>query len=330
MVSFIQNTLNPARYQGLGQRPPYFEGWYFKLVNADETERYAIIPGAFVSKTPGETHTFIQVLDGTRGTSTYHRYGFFKADPKHFEVRVGTSDFSDKRLAMNIDDGETQITGEVQLEGITPWPVTVTSPGFMGPYAWLNMECKHAVLSFSHGLKGSLTINGREIDFTGGRGYLEKDWGQAFPTSYIWMQTNHFAPVGTSLSGSIATIPGYGPIRRPFTGFVVGFLHAGTLYRFATYTGAQIDHLRVADDKIDWVLYTRDHELKLRAWRTDASALQAPTREGMQRRVDESMTARIEVELSSIEGTRKTRIFKGESSNSGLEVVGDLGTLLKA
>lgn len=330
MVSFIQNTLHPARYQGLGHKPPYFEGWYYKLVNADETERYAIIPGGLISKTPGETHTFIQVLDGTRGTSTYHRYGFFNAAQDRFEVRVGTSDFSDQRIALNIEDGETRITGEVQLEGLSPWPVSLTSPGFMGPYAWLNMECKHAVLSFSHGLKGALMINGREIDFTGGRGYLEKDWGEAFPTSYIWMQTNHFAPVGTSLSASIATIPGYGPIHRPFTGFVVGFMHDGTLYRFATYTGATIDHLRVADDKIDWVLYTRDQEIKIQAWRTDSTPLQAPSREGMQRRVDESMTARIEVELSSIAGTRKTRIFKGESPNSGLEVVGDLGTLLKA
>jgi tocopherol cyclase len=330
MVSFIQNTLNPAQYQGRGKKAPYFEGWYFKLVNKDATERWAIIPGLFIGEKSGETHTFIQVLDGTRGTSTYHTYGNIHALPNHFNVHIGTSDFSDDRISLNIDDGDTQITGDVYLEGLSPWPVTVTSPGFMGPYAWLNMECKHAVLSFSHALNGSLTINGREIDFTGGRGYLEKDWGQAFPTSYIWMQTNHFATNGTSLSGSIATIPGYGPIRRPFTGFVVGFLHAGTLYRFATYTGAKIDHLTVTDDKIEWVLYTNDQELKIQASRTDSTPLKAPSREGMQRRVDETLTAKIEVELNAIEGTRKNQIFKGESGNSGLEVVGDLGSILKA
>jgi len=330
MVSFIQNMLHPARYQGRGHRPPYFEGWYYKLVNKDETERYAIIPGVFVSNTPGETHTFIQVLDGTRGTSTYHTYGFLKAAEDRFEVRVGASDFSDQRMALNIDDEDTHITGELRFEGVTPWPVTVTNPGFMGPYAWLNMECKHGVLSFSHLLNGSLTINGREIDFTGGRGYIEKDWGEAFPTSYIWMQTNHFASVGTSLTASIATIPGYGPIRRPFTGYVVGFLHAGTLYRFATYTGAKVDRLTITDTTLDWVLYQRDQELKIHAQTTSGTALKAPARDGMQRRVEESMTAVIEVELSAIEGTRKTRLFKGESHNSGLEVVGDLRAILKA
>lgn len=330
MVSFIQNTLNQAQYQGRGQKAPYFEGWYFKLVNKDGSERFAIIPGVFVGKTSAETHTFIQVLDGTHSTSSYHRYGNIQAANNRFDVRIGTSDFSDQRIALNIDDEGTRITGEIAFENLTPWPISVTNPGFMGPYAWLNMECKHAVLSFNHTLKGSLTLNGREIDFTGGHGYIEKDWGQAFPSSYIWMQTNHFATQGTSLSASIATIPGYGPIRRPFTGFVVGFLHAGVLYRFATYTGAQTDHLTVTDEKVDWVLYTRDQELKIQAWRAEGGALQAPARDGMHRRVAEAMTARIEVELSAINGTRKTRLFKGESGNSGLEVVGELGPILKA
>ncbi|MEZ4893124.1 MAG: tocopherol cyclase family protein [Saprospiraceae bacterium] len=37
-----------------------------------------------------------------------------------------------------------------------------------------------------------LTINGEELDFTGGKGYMEKDWGRSFPSAYFWMQTNHF------------------------------------------------------------------------------------------------------------------------------------------
>ncbi|MCK7537696.1 MAG: tocopherol cyclase family protein [Marinilabiliales bacterium] len=29
-------------------------------------------------------------------------------------------------------------------------------------------------------------------DFSGGRGYIEKDWGHSFPSAYVWMQSNHF------------------------------------------------------------------------------------------------------------------------------------------
>lgn len=330
MVSFIQNTLNPARYQGRGKRAPYFEGWYFKLVNKDETERFAIIPGVFVGQNPHETHTFIQVLDGTRRTATYHTYGNITADEDRFNVKIGTSRFSDDGIELEIEDHDTHITGDVRIDGLTPWPVAPTNPGFMGPYAWLNMECKHAVLSFSHMLNGALTINGRTVDFTGGRGYLEKDWGQSFPSAYVWMQTNHFKLLDTALVASVATIPGYGPIRRPFTGFVVGFLHNGALHRFATYNGAKIDQLQVTQETVELVLYTDTQELKIHARRSEGGLLNAPQRTDMQRRIEESMTSVIRVELNTIEGTRKTNLFTGESGNSGLEVAGDLGGIGRA
>ena len=61
MRQFIHSTLNPAIYHGHTKKAPFFEGWYFKLVSADETRRYAIIPGVSLS---GDAHAFVQVLDG--------------------------------------------------------------------------------------------------------------------------------------------------------------------------------------------------------------------------------------------------------------------------
>ena len=63
----------------------------------------------------------------------------------------------------------------------------------MGPYTFAPfMECYHGVLSFDHTIAGSLAVDGQELDFTGGHGYIEKDWGQAFPKAWIWTQSNHF------------------------------------------------------------------------------------------------------------------------------------------
>jgi succinate dehydrogenase/fumarate reductase flavoprotein subunit len=48
--------------------------------------------------------------------------------------------------------------------------------GTMGWYAFVPaMECYHGVLSFDHLLEGGLELNGQYIDYTGGRGYIEKD-----------------------------------------------------------------------------------------------------------------------------------------------------------
>ena len=49
--------------------------------------------------------------------------------------------------------------GRLVFEGITPWPVSITSPGIMGWYAWVpKMECYHGVLSLDHRIQGDLQI----------------------------------------------------------------------------------------------------------------------------------------------------------------------------
>jgi hypothetical protein len=51
----------------------------------------------------------------------------------------------------------------------------------MGPYAFVPfMECYHGILSMDHKINGQLIIHDEIIDFTGGKGYMEKDWGQSF------------------------------------------------------------------------------------------------------------------------------------------------------
>jgi len=100
----------------------------------------------------------------------------------------------------------------------------------MGPYTFAPfMECNHGIVSMDHGISGSLVINGEEIDFTGGRGYIEKDWGHSFPSAYIWMQSNHFAANGISFKASVARIPW---LTGNFTGFISGLMIDGRLYPF--------------------------------------------------------------------------------------------------
>ena len=94
-------------------------------------------------------------------------------------------------------------------------------------------------------------INDRSVDFSGGRGYIEKDWGMTFPRAYIWMQSNHFQRAGVSLTASVATIPW---LTGWFRGFLVGLLVEGILYRFTTYLGSKINQLSVNDRFVTWSL----------------------------------------------------------------------------
>ena len=78
----------------------------------------------------------------------------------------------------------------------------------MGWYAWVpTMECYHGVVQPRPCPRWLGRRGAGRVDLAGGRGYLEKDWGTAFPKAYVWMQSNHFEETGVSLVASTALIP---------------------------------------------------------------------------------------------------------------------------
>ncbi|WNM24876.1 tocopherol cyclase family protein [Demequina capsici] len=323
-------TLHPDGYHGAYQGDAgFFEGWYVKLVSADRSARIAVIPGIFKGADGGPDEAFVQVLDGTTGDSWYEVFATsaFSADSRDFDVRVGPNTFGARGIA--VDLAESRLRGDVRFTTpLDPWPVTLTSPGVMGRYAWVPvMECYHGLVSFGHALEGTLTLGDRELSFDGGRGYLEKDWGRAFPSAYVWMQTNHFSVPGVSLSASIAAIP-WG--RTRFRGFIVGLRMpgegVGDLHRFATYTGARTTSLEIDDVEVRWTMRARSGAvLRLRAERRRGGLLHAPVRTSMHRRVEETLDARVHVELRGSDGRV---LFEDTGEAAGLEVHGDHGGLV--
>jgi hypothetical protein len=319
----LRSILTPGAYHGFNKKPPFFEGWYYKLVSADESKKLAIIPGVILGQ---DAHAFVQVLDGVDGSTAYHRFPFhhFRADDRRFALEIGENRFDSSRLLLALERPEGQVTGQIHLGPLNPWPVTWLSPGVMGWYAWVpRMECYHGVLSFDHSLQGTLTLNGKRMDFSGGRGYIEKDWGQAFPAAWIWFQSNHFVGVSACITASVAIIPWVG---RAFRGFIVGLWLQGKLYRFTTYNGARIESLQIFDDHVDWVLRNHRYRLSLTAYRVQSGLLRGPTHLDMGKRVLETLNATLQVRLESLQGAL---LFEGVGAHAGLEVMGDLPWLLR-
>lgn len=329
MRQFLRATLHPEWYHGHHRKPPLFEGWYYKLIDRSERHRYAVIPGVFLGTDAQTSHAFVQVLDGMTGETTYHRYpvGEFWAAEEDFDVRVGPNRFTLDHISLQIEAPERTLTGALHFTGLTPWPVKPTSPGIMGWYAWVPfMECYHGVLSLDHEIEGALTVGGERVDFAGGRGYIEKDWGRSFPAAWVWLQTNHFAQPRTSLTASVAMIPWVG---RAFRGFIIGLWHGQELHRFATYTGARVEKLTISENEVTWVVRDRHHRLEMVAHRTQAGLLRGPSEADMGMRVPETLQATVAVHLSALAGGEERTLFEGTGRNAGLEVAGDLPRLLK-
>ena len=325
MNRWLYETLHPEIYHGHHRRPPFFEGWYYRLINAAEDRRYAIIPGIFLGSHP---YAFIQVLEGHTRCSAFHVFPVeqFHADRKRFEVRIGENVFTQNglHLALNRREPLGQLRGDLHFKGVQPWPVRWTSPGIMGWYAWIpTMECYHGVLSFDHSLHGTLEVEGQNHAFDGGRGYIEKDWGKSFPSAYIWFQSNHFKTSGVCLTASIAIIPW---LRTSFRGFIIGLWMDGALHRFATYTGARTERLELQDQRVVWVVSDRKLRLELEAVQAGGGLLYGPTRQDMGKRVDETLDATIHVRLCQRSGPV---LFEGTGHHAGLEINGDIPRLLK-
>jgi hypothetical protein len=304
--------------------PNRFEGWYFKLVDASEKNALAIIPGVSFGADEFESHSFVQVLDARGTGSHYASYSIhdFESAKNKFQIKVDKNEFSLSDIRLDMTEAEHRISGSITLGKMIPWPVSKRSPGAMGPFRFIpGMQCLHGILGFDHELGGHVTIDDRTVDFTGGRGYLEKDWGREFPSTWIWMQSNHFGKQGVSFTASIANIPWMG---RSFAGFLIGFLYEGAIYRFTTYTRASLSRPEVSESQVTFSVKDSRYILNIQAERAEGALLRSPVEGLMTGRIVESLDSSIHLRFYDTEYSDSKPVFEGTGRNAGLEVVGNL------
>ena len=321
-------------FQGLSTRG-YFEGWYFKNVapapaESGTAEAYSFIPGIAYDKA-GNGHAFVQTIRGADGATAYTRYSVedFRPEPEGFGVQVGPNYFSFGGIEISLPEAFDGISGSLRYGEPSRIPATPLRPGIMGWYRYVpGMECYHGLGSMDHVIGGSLKLGSRKLSFTGGRGYLEKDWGTSMPSSWIWMQTNSFARPGTSFMLSLARVPWMG---RSFPGFL-GFVNTPELrspLQFGTYSGAKVRDLHVADHHVSLTVTMGSLRLEVEGTRSHTGSLQAPVAGGMDRRISESLDGRIQLRLyrAAADGSVRHVLFSGTGSSAGIEVVGDTAEL---
>ena len=314
----IRAAWHPNEFHGWGIKRRYFEGWYFKIVSPDEQHALAFIPGLSMGEN-GESHAFIQVMDGKACQAHYFRFDSqdFRPSTSRFELQLGNNFFSAHSMRLDLPGFQ----GGIKFENPVTWPKMLGAPGIMGWYGFVPfMECNHGVVSIQHGLEGKIEHPEATLDFSGGKGYIEKDWGRSFPQAYVWMQTNHFSTSDrASLLASVAHIPW---LRSHFIGFISGFWLDGRLYRFATYTGAK-KHLEIGENTVTLIFKNRNEELRLLATQAAGTALVSPLQGEMTGKINESLQATVQVEL--LLGGQ--RVFEDTGRNAGLELAGEVDAL---
>ena len=320
----LQPIFNPDLYHGRVPMRRFFEGWYFKLVSSVSNRAFAFIPGIFWGSDETQHHAFLQVLDGHRRAYRYVRYpasSFSASKRAPLSIRVGSgSEFDLSQIRIAVDEQDLNIQGTVRLRGLVPWPSSLLAPGSMGRYNFLlGMQCYSQVSAMDVLLEGTLQVNGESIDFNGGRGYIEKNWGNAFPYSWIWVQANNFEKVPAAVSCSIGHIP----LRfTSFRGFLMGVQYEDRFFEFTTMNRSQL-RIEASQPDVRLEVANKKHRLVLHTTSDPDSYIQClgPRDGDMIPLVDETLQGTVELEL--YDQASGNCLLQDVSHHAGLEYGGD-------
>lgn len=318
----MKALINPDSYHGNNKRTNFFEGWYYKLVDSSKKNVYAFIPGIFLGKNASQSHSFIQILTASTASYNYLKYSTesFNSLKNKFQISVGENSFFLNGLSLNIKDINLNISGKITFKNVLKWPDSLINPGSMGYYNYLKfMQCFSQVCAIDMDLSGVLNINGQCIDFNGGKGYIEKNWGKSFPHSWIWVQCNNFNNTRAALSCSIGHIPF---LFGSFRGFLIGFRVNDSFIKFTTLNKSILNISRKNNDVLIEV-ENNEYKLKIKTYtnKRDFILCNGPRDDKMIPLVEENLLANIAVEL--IDKKTNRPVFIDNGSCAGIEYGGD-------
>ena len=340
----------------------FFEGWYYKISFNDYQNTLVVIPGVYMND--DNRHAFIMVA--YENTSHYYRFPFesFSSSTDEYIVKIDhdRNVFSYDKLLLDLepkdgDDATESFRMNLTLSSHAFIPdLSVIAPGTMGPYSWIpTMQCYHHVLSMKYQIDGSF---GNVT--TSAVGYLEKDWGNSFPSIWIWGQANQWENLpstsSASLFFSLALIPWY--FNLEFAGFLIVFEHNNQFYRFNTYLQSVVNDLSVDKNtnQVSFNIYDLLFEYKLHVSThldghesIKGAPLYGPRNGRMEKFVQEILAKNVyfDVQLSKLiqnstttpnkdaddpfvqHGYSEEIIFQGRAQNVALEIEGNVNWLVE-
>ena len=259
---------------------PYFEGWYLKH-QTPQGQALALIPACHIDS-GGHRTASLQIVSSDAAWWLEYPEEQFKFSRQPFQVQIGPSSFSSQGIVLHIEQDGLSLHGALHYG-----PFIVLRSDIMGPFRFFaGMQCSHSIISMGHSLKGTLELNGEQINFSNGIGYIETDRGRSFPSAYLWTQCIWDGPERGSLMLAIATIPL--PVGS-FTGCICSIFYRGREYRLATYRGARIETWSSSGA----IIRQGKYRLEVELLNERRQALRAPVEGRMERIVHESLCAKV-------------------------------------
>ena len=239
-----------------------FFGKYYKFINKDLFSFAIIISRA-------NEGDMLQVITPEKS--------YYIDDPKSVEV-------VDNAITFNIKQKDLILNGKLTLGELHPLKKKA-----MGPFTYLPMECRHEIYSMHHSLSGNVSLNGKDISFDNGIGYIEGDSGTNFPKKYVWYNS---VTKDVTTTFALASIPFLGFIH--FTGILCFIKTKDKEYYLSTYNGAKLK--KISEEEI--IISKGKYSFVLSMKSKDGHLLKAPVKGNMDRYIKENLTIVTSYKLS--------------------------------
>lgn len=211
------------------------------------------------------------------------------------EICLGNSSFNMQHINLDLEEEGYYIKGNISFTGIIGTNKSRWQSGIMGPFRyWPFLNSYHEVASLTQQVSGTVTVNGKTIDFDYGKGYMEKEWGKQHPKAWIWAQCNHFKENDIALMAGVARMPF---LWEYYTTFSVPVYYNGRLEIFSTYNGGQIAKLYRYKGYVHLIITQKSKVLDLKIYGEDEVELVSAYSSHRIRDVYQCPMAKIEIKL---------------------------------
>ena len=294
--------MNTFKYQNKKNKN-YFEGWYTRFTTKDNLNIAVIFA---ITKDIKNPHSFIQVFKENDDKCIYLSFktnDFSFADDK---VTIGKNSLSKDQIILDHED----ISCNVSFTNQDTLDQNGGHPSAMGFLHKAPLECFQEVIFLEAFAKGSFSLKGKTYEIKS-KGYMEKTFGDNFPSRWIWIQSNYNKD-NAKISFSIGLIP---ILFFKVKGFFLLLKINNELLRFSSYNLSRIKVKRV-NEGIIIIIKKGKHKIVILPRSIDPVTLVGPRKNGeMTLDVFESIKSTATVQHF----IKKELVYEGVFENVGYE-----------
>lgn len=321
---------------------PQFEGWYYRVTEVDRDESWVVIVAFWVDR-GGENRAFIEVIQGSTG-DTYKEVhegvdiASLQQDEGVFDIVIGDVRFSADGVKGKLNDQSgIEVTLDLQIEACAYWgaPEHDRNRWTMGwvtelpgpPLKWHVHHLKGEASGVIVVKRGEDILSRVELDRQ--PLHQEKNWGNAFPQRWIWMQSNHFEG-RPDVAFAAAGGPVFGFDFSP-EGYMLGLRWRDQFFNWRTQDGHSFKDVRFElkpeRSVAQWTLTAEGILYRVRVLAeapiSELIPIDIPAEGGLKLGAYEHLSADLTVELYGRKGLDWELIETLTSTRTALEAGGD-------